>query len=317
MSRKRLGSALGALLALGLLAALLRQLDWAALAASATRVPGWIWLAALAGALGSQALRAARMQAEWQHHPEATFRTCLRLFLFHNAAVAWMPLRSGEGVYLWWLTRRWQVPLAQALSSLMWLRLQDALVLAWLSLWWFAPGHGPLTSLPALALAVLAGVFGPNLWQRLLTRIDTPALRDGPGKLAKVGRTVLQACRASRGGRLGWACCVGNWWLKIATVALLLDALSPIATGDAARAALTGEWAAILPLNGPAGLGPYEAGVWLGAIAQSAAPAPAVADLVGAALLAHLFWLLVSGASAAVIWAFSPRHSRSTMESAS
>lgn len=313
----RLKPLLGAAIALALLAVLLRQLDLPTLAATAARVPAWVWLTTLAGALGSLALRAARMRAEWREHPEATFGTCLRMFLFHNAAVAWLPLRSGEGVYLWWLTRRWQVPLGAAIASLLWLRLQDALVLAWLSLAWFMPGRGAVTALPALAVGALALAFGPRLWRSALAQLDTPALRDAPGRLARIARQIGQACRASRGGRTGWLMCGANWCLKIGVVALLLEALSPMAAGDAARAALAGEWAAILPLNGPAGLGPYEAGVWLGAIAQTAAPQPpALADIVGAALLAHLYWLLISGTSAAVAWALSRRPSNPLPESA-
>jgi hypothetical protein len=66
------------------------------------------------------------------------------------------------------------------------------------------------------------------------------------------------------------------------------------------QGALGGEWAGLLPLQGPAGLGTYEAGVWLAAGIKDAA---VVTQLPAAALLIHVFCLAVSLGAALLAWA--------------
>jgi len=83
--------------------------------------------------------------------------------------------------------------------------------------------------------------------------------------------------------------------------------LAPLGALDALHGALGGEWAALLPLNGPGGLGPYEAGVWLGIHADAwlyradQLPGLQLGDLVAAALVAHVFWLLVASVAAVLV----------------
>ncbi|MEN9484539.1 MAG: hypothetical protein RJB37_2419, partial [Pseudomonadota bacterium] len=100
---------LGLLLGGALLVWMGRTLDLPALRRSAAAVPGWQWALATAGLLLSYALRAARLHAE-----------CLQLFLLHNAAASWLPMRSGEVGYPLWLHQRWQVPPGESLRSLLW-----------------------------------------------------------------------------------------------------------------------------------------------------------------------------------------------------
>ena len=56
-----------------------------------------------------------------------------------------------------------------------------------------------------------------------------------------------------------------------------------------------GEVAAAMPFQPPAGLGPYEAGVWAGMRTAAALP---VADVAAAALTVHILMLLTTVASA-------------------
>jgi hypothetical protein len=83
-------------------------------------------------------------------------------------------------------------------------------------------------------------------------------------------------------------------------VAILLSSLLTIPIKAAFQGALGGEWAGLLPLQGPAGLGTYEAGVWLAAGIKDAAVA---AQLPAAALLVHVFCLAVSLGAALLAWA--------------
>lgn len=262
-------------------------------------LPAAAWSGAAAALLASYLLRAARLQAEWQPRTGASLRDCLRLFLLHNIAVVWLPMRSGEAGYPLWLQRRWQVPLQESLPSLLWLRLQDALVLALLGA--LALALTTLAALPALAAlgagaALMLALAGPveQALERQLRRRPQPAAETRWSRWHA-------ALRARRGGRQAWRLCIGNWAIKLATLALLLEALGGAGTGGSAaalRGVLAGEWAGVLPLQAPGGLGSYEAAVWAGA----GAPQPAALAL-GAVLQLHALSLALAtlgGAIAAI-----------------
>ncbi|MCK6402369.1 MAG: lysylphosphatidylglycerol synthase domain-containing protein [Sphaerotilus natans subsp. sulfidivorans] len=266
-------------------------------------LPAAAWSGAAAALLASYLLRAARLQAEWQPRTGASLRDCLRLFLLHNIAVVWLPMRSGEAGYPLWLQRRWQVPLQESLPSLLWLRLQDALVLALLGA--LALTLTTLAALPALAAlgagaALMLALAGPveQALERQLQRWPQPAATAAPR--TRRGRWHA-ALRARRGGRRAWRLCIGNWAIKLATLALLLEALGGAGPGGSAaalRGVLAGEWAGVLPLQAPGGLGSYEAAVWAGA----GAPQPAALAL-GAVLQLHALSLALAtlgGALAAI-----------------
>lgn len=292
-SRWRLGA--GLVVALALLLVLLRGLDPGALWRAAAGVPPGLWLLATTAVLASHLLRALRLQAEWQPRVGARLGSCLRLSLLHNAAVLLLPLRAGELGYPWWLQRRWGVPLAEGAASLLWLRLQDLLVLAALALLVWAP-------LP-LALSAIGGglVLGSTLLPALLCHahvwVADPIRREGWRR--RLALRLLQAVATRRGGRSSWVYAASNWSLRLLVVAGLLTWLLPVEVPDAISGALGGELAALLPLQAPAGLGTYEAGIWGGVQLLGSAPV-VLPQLAGAALLIHLWWLLVSLGAALV-----------------
>jgi len=240
-----------------------------------TRLAAPVWAAAAAALSTTWLLRAARLRAEWQPRTGATFADCLRLFLVHNAAVVWLPMRSGEAGYALWLQRRWQVPLQDSLPSLLWLRLQDAVVLALLSALTLTLAGLALPALAALGLAavLLVALIGPA--ERAIDRLTRASASERPAARWARWRAALLA---RRGGRTAWLCSLGNWTLKLATLALLLEALGGAGPGGGVAAlhgVIAGEWAGVLPVQAPGGLGSHEAAVWAGA----GRPQPAAAAL--------------------------------------
>jgi uncharacterized membrane protein YbhN (UPF0104 family) len=261
---------------------LLQHVDLRELAQQAARLPAWAWLAAAAALLCGHALRALRLQREWRHIQPVGLAICLRLVLTHNAAVILMPLRSGEAGYLGLVQRHWGVGWrASGLSLLRW-RLQDATVLALLAVLLLLPWNPAARVLLALsALAVIATLQRPCLaW--LAARRSASDSRHGG--------------HHDSGPLTGWLASAGNWGLKVLALGGLLRVLTDLPSVHALRAALGGELAGVQPLQGPAGLGTYEAGVWL----ASGAPAAAQAQVVAAALAVHAFSLAVALGAAAL-----------------
>jgi hypothetical protein len=287
----------------GLLAWLLRQVDLAPLAAAFAATPAGLWALAVAGLAASYALRAERLRREWGSWFAAApdrgrapgFVDCLALFLTHNAAIVVLPLRAGEAGYPLLMQRRFGVPLGESIKSLLWLRLQDAAVLATLAAWWLPPltplARAGYSALLALGWALLL-LFGGRALAALAAR--APAVR-------RFELTWL----AHRNDRAGWVLCAANWLVKLAVLALLLHALAPLGPGAALRGALGGELASVLPLQGPAGLGTYEAGVWAAALMGEPAARAASAQVAAGALALHALSLAVALAAAAMImpWA--------------
>ena len=268
---------------------LLRHADLHLLREQAGRLPAWAWIAAAAALLGGHAMRAWRLQRDWREVAHARFAECLRIVLLHNALVIALPLRSGEAGYLVAVQRRWRVGLRAAGLALLRWRLQDASVLLVLAVLLLAPFAPALRIASALACAVLLHVALRAAW---------PWLR------ARAGGAGALPAGASPWSGLGAS--VGNWGLKVLANGSLLAALAGLPWTLGWQGALGGELAGVQPLQPPAGLGAYEAGIWFAVGAP-----PGASALVSAAVAVHAFSLAVALGAAALAqmaaWRPSPR----------
>jgi hypothetical protein len=292
---KRL-TALGLSLALG--AWLCAEGRWARLGEMFARLSPGVIAPAMAAMLASYFLRALRVYDEFRHGADARFGACLRIVLIHNAAVNVMPLRGGEAAFPLLLGRAFGIPLPRALASLFWFRLQDALVVAVAAaaVW---PGLRPGPR--ALALfALLAGAFALSRWARRLPG-------GGHGALVRFREAFSESVRHAR---RGWLWTAANWSVKLGAQAWLLANLLGTGMSTGAAGAFGAELAAILPIQGVAGFGTYEAG----AAAAMLPHGITLADGLGAALTLHVFVIacaLCAGAAAMIVLHENPRSSRS------
>ena len=256
---------------------LVRHANFEELARQAQRLPAWSWFAAALGLLGGHALRAVRLQREWRHVQHVSLWQCLRILLLHNAMVLIMPLRSGEVGFLWGVQRQWGVSWGAAGVVLLRWRLQDVAVLALLALLLLVPGSLAWRLLMAAGGAAVLYFVLPPLWSWFL---------------ARTGRFTARPHGPWWGG-LGAS--AANWTLKVLANGGLLCALAGIPLLTGWRGGLGGELAGVQPLQPPAGLGTYEAGIWL----ATGLPASFQAQVVSAALAVHAFSLAIAlGATA-------------------
>lgn len=277
------------LLPLGLVALawwwLLRHADFGQVAAQARRLPAGIWLLAALALLGGHGLRAWRLREEWRHRRLLAWPEVWRLVLTHNAAVLLMPMRTGEAGYLWLVHRAWGVSWREAARSLLWWRVQDATVLLLLALLLLLP-----LGLPARIVLTLTGlVMAATLAPLALAVVDRVLLRRYPDA----------AAGQRRDGRAGFGIAASIWIIKVLVLGGLLGALTGLAPEAAWRAALGGELGGVMPLQGPAGLGNYEAGAWLAAPGPRLPPALGQ-TLIGAVLTVHAFSVVLALGAAAL-----------------
>lgn len=270
-----------AVLGLAALAWLLHGVDTARMAQAFVSAPWWVWPVSVLGMVCSHVLRGGRMRAEWRQRLNLGWLSAWALVVRHSAWVVLAPMRGGEGVYLWALKNQGDVPYKESAMSLLKLRLQDMAVLGVLGVLAFVPLAWPWRAgLAALALLVAMWVL-PLMWCWLVAR-------------ARARGTAPAQLPASATWE-SWLYALSNWVVKLAAIALPLWVLAGAGFDAAWRGALGGEVAAAMPFQPPAGLGPYEAGVWAGMRTAAALP---VADVAAAALTVHVLMLLTTVASA-------------------
>ncbi len=319
MTRTRWIAAASIAAGAALLAVLVAFTPWTLLAERVATVPWPGWVAATLGMSATYALRAGRLRAEWlwKLRPLGLgYRECLQVTLLHNAAINILPMRSGEASYSFLLHRRWGVGLGDATASLLWLRLQDMMVLGVLGIAILVPA--PLAwriGFAVAAIAAAAALLPPLVrrihvharWARARAHAAAPRARKAWHLVAK----VAGAFRAARGGAAAWGFAIANWVLKLGIVGVLLASLANLPPGAGFCGALGGELAAVLPLQAPAGVGTYEAGVALGTQAGRGEAKAAAANtdnaaigaasrrlIFGAALAVHALMLVVALATA-------------------
>ena len=302
---------------LALLAWLLSHTPLSEVREAIARPSALTWALTLGGLLLSYGLRAARLQVvlALDDHTRAPRRwlglrtDALRVILMHNAAVNLLPMRAGELSFPWLASRELNLPLARAVACLLWMRVQDLIVLIALGvlLW---PGVPLLWRGAALAAMVLGWwivSWGLRRWYGHHPEPHTePSAPTNSGKLAQVLYRLRHALLEPAHHRpMAWLLTLANWSVKLAAGACLLSAITGSNWGTAWAGALGGELAAVVPLQGPAGFGTYEAGVWAGMAAHLSAHSPALALAVSAALALHVCFLLCAVFAGALAWLLS------------
>lgn len=275
------------MLALLLLMALIRHSDWSLTFSRLMDVPKTVLVICTLGWLSSFLFRAFRFKGEWDAHGKISLWDSLSLTFLHNAAVILVPFRVGELGYPVLVQKLLNVSLQQCIRSLLWLRLQDGIVLLSLA-FLLLPFLSTELRIAGLSVVVILCLATQKWWLRLLRSRHF---------LIRQVRAFLH----QRSSPWGWFWSAANWIVKLLVVSLMLSNLTGLDTLQTLRGALAGELSALLPLTGPAGLGTYEAGVWtgLGLTWQE------MKGLMGSVLLTHLFFLCISLLGAVVALSFN------------
>jgi hypothetical protein len=277
---------------LGLLAWLFSDNRWQGLGAVLARLDALTLGLCVAGFALSYSLRALRVWDEFRSLGGG-FGACLRIVLIHSAMINVLPFRGGEAVFPVLLRQVFGVSLPRALATLFWFRLQDAFVVMALgALVW------PGLPLPLRALGV-SGVLGLAWWLPRWARAPH-AWNEQEGWTRKLAKLRDAFAESTRHARYGWLWTWANWSVKLAAQATLLSALLPDALNVGAAGALGAELAAILPVQGVAGFGTYEAGA-AAALLPHGHALPAGLQV---ALALHLFVIACSVSAGAVAWLF-------------
>lgn len=264
-------------------------------------------LMVLGGLAVSYLMRAVRLYGEFSDVAHGQFAAMVRIALTHNAMVNLVPLRGGEVALPMLLHRQFAVPVQRAIISLLWLRLQDAFVVLVIAAWLWP--QLPLALRLAWTLVVVVAAIAIPAWARAHPLASAQERRDGWRQM--LARLRVTLAHSTRGGGSAWAWTVGNWLVKLIAQSLLLAALLDASLGIAGAGVLGAELAAMLPLQGVASIGTYEAGVAIALAPLGILPSAALQ----AALALHLVIIGAAVAAGAVGMAVLPAGRRIQTES--
>ncbi len=282
----------GVFLALAVVLVVQWLVGWAEVGRAWLQIPPSALAAAMLLMTVSYLLRAARLaRLAGVAGVVATAWQWVRISVLHTCAVNVLPMRAGEGALPWMLKRHGDLSLPRGLGLVVALRLQDLVVMAALGLvvvvtLWAGLMAGALAALPVLLL----GRWVVRTWPGWLLRW----LDRGPVWVARLAWPLrLLAARPPGVYWLG----VAAWTVKWLAMALIIHAATAVAPVRAAIAIAAAEVAAVLPVQGIAGAGTFEAAV-TGALTLTGLDAAQALQL---AVILHLFILGMSLLLAALV----------------
>ena len=259
-------------------------------------LPASLLLFLFGGMIATYVLRTLRVYYEFGEATRGRFGACLKLVLTHNALVNLLPMRAGELSFPVLLKREFGVTMMRSGGSLLWLRAQDAIILATLSVvvW---PGLAPAMRMAGVSLLIIGGVLLPHVAQRLLAKFST-------GKLGDVCAALADSAHHAR---TGWLWTIANWSVKLVVLSQVFAQLLGVGWQVGAAGAVGGELAAISPVQGVAGIGSYEAGASAALVLSDIA----WADGLKAAFSLHLLVLASALVCAGIVLLVSTMFSNS------
>jgi len=275
----------GLVLLLGLVYLVERSFGWVNVLASWQSVPPQSLALAVTAMLLSYLLRALRFYDFFYRYCQGRFTLLTRITVMHNFFNNLLPMRSGETAFPLLMKQHFALPYRHSAPALLWLRLLDLyalLVLAMISLKELL--ELPLAAEWSIAVALL---LAPLLVLPLQNAVEQYLQRHPAHWSARLAE-LMHALPKSPWPfirALFWT--LINWALKLAVYAWLLQQFLPLPFYQSWVGATTGELSSVLPINGVAGAGTYEAGVVAGLIPWQVDHGAALA----AAVNLHLFVL--------------------------
>ncbi|MBI3561370.1 MAG: flippase-like domain-containing protein [Gammaproteobacteria bacterium] len=270
---------------------------WRGLLMAWSSIPTTTALLALSLVLLSYLVRAYRFYDYFRAAMHGRFWLCIKMTFYHNVLNNLLPVRSGEVSFPWLMSRYFQVGMVRSSAILIWYRLMDLHTLLCLGLVAYAAhGKTPDTWLYAGLI-----VLFPAPWLLFVvhTRLVQYLKKYTTRRLARIAVEVLDALPQSTPslGR-AWALTWINWLIKLVALAWILQQFLPMPYPAAWVGVMAGDLTSVLPVNAPAGLGTYEAGVASGLASWGFS----FAQTLPAAVNLHLFLLTATVISGGLAW---------------
>ncbi len=285
---------IGIALLMGLVALTHFSVGWGTLLTPWKAIRAEILAAALGLVLGSYGVRTIRIHTYFHPATSGRFLRTFRVVLVHNLLNTLLPMRSGEASFPVLMAREFQVPFSRSIPGLVYLRVLDLHYVLFLGVAVLSWRQGGLSWVLPLALAPIPyWLFRAQGWLG-------PRLVDRSGLISRVGRDALEGLPATSGMFwTTWVWTAVNWTVKLAVLAWILRAFTPMPFSHALLGSTTGELSSVLPFHGIAGAGTYEAGV----LASLVPLGVELESALKAAVNLHLFVLgasILAGALAAL-----------------
>lgn len=275
----------GIALLVGLVYLVESSFGWTKVLASWQSIPPQSLVIAVGLMLVSYLLRAVRFYDFFYSNCRGHLTLLTRITVLHNFFNNLLPMRSGETAFPLLMKQHFDISYRHSAPALLWLRLLDLyalLVLAVISLRGLLPVSESIQWL--LSSALLAAPLLVLPLQNAVERF----LHNHPASWSSKVAELMHALPKSPWPFIRavfWT--LINWALKLGVYAWLLQQFIPMPYNQSWVGATTGELSSVLPINGVAGAGTYEAGIVAGLIPWGIDKTQALAGAVNL----HLFVL--------------------------
>jgi hypothetical protein len=196
-------------------------------------------------------------------HFRSGFARCLRLLVTHTLLVNLLPMRAGEFAFPVLMSRYFAIPIRRSLPALLWLRALDLHVLLCIRIALVAATQAaPVSGIALvvgtvwLALPFAAYPLSQPL-MRFAARKDTKPYELLQSAVSAIPETLVRLVE-------DWLLTMVNWIIKLAVFSWIILAFSGENYVASLAGAIGGEVGSMLPVQGIAGIGTYEAGVVAG-----------------------------------------------------
>jgi hypothetical protein len=216
-------------------------------------MPFALWFSVVIGLLTTYVLRGFRVAYEFRSYQGLTLLRSVKIVLLHNATLNLLPFRGGELVFPLLLNKVAKVPVVNAVTSLIYLRFQDACTVLMIAICVWPRLEISMRLLLALGLVLAAMAFqrwaqASVSWQNSSWMLQR--------RLAKLRDAMAQG---NPNAALSWLLTVANWVIKLYIQASLYVYFLNLDFSVGVLATLSSEFAALSPIQGIAGIGTFEA----------------------------------------------------------
>lgn len=207
----------------------------------------------------SYTLRAIRLFHHFYAELRGSFLLCFKLMLQHNMFNNLLPMRGGELSFPILMSRYFQISAGRSVPTLLWFRTLDLHTILGLALavGFWVQGDS--------LLGLLFAVWLPVPWVLFVFARRVGARLTENGRLSKwLGMLIEGLPPDVTGLWWSWFWSVLNWLVKLSVFAWVILQFADLSYAAAWVGATVGELTSVLPVNGVAGAGTYEAGVVAG-----------------------------------------------------
>jgi len=205
--------------------------------------------------------RALRIYYYFNSDYQGSFKTYLKISVYHNFLNNILPMRTGELSYPFLLKKNLDMSIKNSSSSLIWFRFLDLITLITLILLVQITISTLLSQSTFFYFIIGLSFIAPAILFYSAKYISIPLDSNSNLFVKLLNFLVTSIPKTTKGLISSWFFTISTWFLKLSVFAWFISSSLQIDLSNGLLAAIASEFTSILPIHSFAGFGTYEAGI--------------------------------------------------------